>query len=151
MLNRIKAFFAAPHREPSLAGLDPRLLAAACLMVESARLDSDFSDLERNAIMNLLTGRFNLAPDEADTLLQLAESKQTQTGGLFRFTHTVKEGFDAAGRIDLIEMLWDIAYADGCVDDYEANLISRVAGLLYVSDVDRGAARKRAQARSAAH
>jgi uncharacterized tellurite resistance protein B-like protein len=150
MLNRIKAFFATPDREPSLTGLDPRLLAAACLMVEAARLDSNFSDLERNSITDLLIGRFDLAPDEARTLLQLAEARQAQTGGLFRFTHAVKEGFDADGRIDLIEMLWDIAYADGHVDDYEANLISRVAGLLYVSDVDRGAARKRAQARSAA-
>jgi uncharacterized tellurite resistance protein B-like protein len=151
MLNRIKAFFAAPDREPGVAGLDPRLLAAACLMVEAARLDSNFSDLERNAITALLTDRFDLGPDEARTLLELAEARQAQTGGLFRFTHAVKEGFDADGRIDLIEMLWDIAYADGHVDDYEANLISRVAGLLYVSDVDRGAARKRAQARSAGH
>lgn len=150
MLNRIKAFFTTPDREPSHAGLDPRLLAAACLMVEAARLDSDFSDLERNAITKLLIDRFDLAAEEAQTLLQLAEERQAQTGGLFRFTHAVKEGFDADGRVDLIEMLWDIAYADGHVDDYEANLISRVAGLLYVSDVDRGAARKRAQARSAA-
>jgi uncharacterized tellurite resistance protein B-like protein len=119
-------------------------------MVEAARLDSNFSDLERNSITDLLIGRFDLAPDEARTLLQLAEARQAQSGGLFRFTHAVKEGFDADGRIDLIEMLWDIVYADGHVDDYEANLISRVAGLLYVSDVDRGAARKRAQARSAA-
>lgn len=147
MLNRIKTFFADPNKSADSAGLDPRILAAACLMVEAAQLDNAFTPVERDAILRLLRTRFGLGADEADTLLALAEARQAETGGLFRFTHAVKEGFDAAGRIDLIEMLWDIAYADGNADDYEANLISRVAGLLYVSDQERGAARKRALAR----
>jgi uncharacterized tellurite resistance protein B-like protein len=42
-------------------------------------------------------------------------------------------------------MLWEVAYADGNVDDYEANLVRRVAGLLYVPDRDSGAARKRVE------
>jgi hypothetical protein len=47
-------------------------------------------------------------------------------------------------RVAVIEMLWQVVYADGSVDDYESNLVRRVAGLLHVSDRDAGEARKRA-------
>ena len=47
----------------------------------------------------------------------------------------------------MIEMLWEVAFADGKADHYEKNLISRVAGLIFVSDKDRGEARKRVLAR----
>ena len=46
-------------------------------------------------------------------------------------------------RIELIEMMWAVVYADGQLHDYEANLLRRMAGLLYVSDFESGAARKR--------
>ena len=47
----------------------------------------------------------------------------------------------------MIEMLWEVAFADGSVDYFEANLISRIAGLIYVNDRDRGESRKRVMAR----
>ena len=50
-------------------------------------------------------------------------------------------------RIELIEMIWEVVYADGELHDYEANLLRRLGGLLYVSDRERGDARKRVLAR----
>ncbi len=55
--------------------------------------------------------------------------------------------FSDAERIELIEMLWEVAYADGVVHDYEHNLLRRIAGLIYVTDRDRGLARNRVLAR----
>ena len=70
----------------------------------------------------------------------MAEAERAVAGSpqLFRFTNAVKTHFDEAGRVALIDMLWDVAHADGAVCAYEENLLRRVAGLLYVSDRDRG-------------
>ena len=70
-----------------------------------------------------------------------------ETSQLYAFTRVVKDRFDEIERVDMIEMLWEVAFADGHADDFEHNLIQRVAGLIYVSDRDRGAARKRVMAR----
>ena len=59
----------------------------------------------------------------------------------------IKDRYTPEERIGMIEMLWQVAFADGNVDMYESNLIRRVAGLIYVSDIERGRAKKRVQAR----
>jgi uncharacterized tellurite resistance protein B-like protein len=61
----------------------------------------------------------------------------------YGFVRKVKEVYDHDARVDLVEMLWQVVYADGNVDDFEANLMRRLAGLLDVSDRDSGDARKR--------
>jgi uncharacterized tellurite resistance protein B-like protein len=63
------------------------------------------------------------------------------------FTSAIKDGLDHAERVQLIEMLWEVVYADGQLHDYEASLLRRVSGLLYVSDRESGEARKRVLAR----
>ena len=66
---------------------------------------------------------------------------------MYAFTRVIKNRFDEAERIEMIEMLWEVAFADGHADEFEHNLIQRVAGLIYVSDRDRGITRKRVMAR----
>ena len=72
-----------------------------------------------------------------------AESGVERSQQIFRLTRIVEESFTPAERIDLVEMLWEVIYADGRVDAYEANLMRRTAGLIHVSDGESGAARKR--------
>ncbi len=147
MIARIKAMFdkgtgtgAAP-REPD--ALERKHLAAAVLMVEAARLDQTFDERERATVLDLVERHFGASEDEALALVAVAESTQDEANELVRFTRVIKETFSASERVELIEMLWEVAYADGVLHDYEANLLRRVAGLIYVSDRDRGAARKR--------
>ncbi len=64
-----------------------------------------------------------------------------------RFTRVVKDSFSHAERVELIEMIWEVVYADGERHDYEDSLMRRIAGLIYVSDRERGEARRRALAR----
>ena len=59
----------------------------------------------------------------------------------------IKDRFPHEERLELMEMLWEVAYADGVLHDFEASLMRRISGLIYVSDRDSGAARKRALAR----
>lgn len=128
-------------------GTDRNQLAAAALLVEAATLDGHMAESESARILALLKERFGLAEAQAATLLDEALAAAGQAVELHGFTRTVKEHFDEADRIRLIEMLWEVAYADGLLHDYEANLVRRIAGLLYVSDRDSGIARKAAMAR----
>jgi len=122
---------------------EERQLAAAALMVEAARLDDDFDDAERTRIRSLLESHFALSAGEAEDLLAAGEKASDDSVEWQGFTRAIKDGFEPEERIALIEMLWEVAYADGELHDYEASLIRRITGLLYVSDRDSGEARKR--------
>ena len=147
MLNRIKTLFKENSVKVSEPNMDELQAAAAALLVEAACMDGKFDDQERKSILILLEQHFNLNDDESSTLLVEAEKLIENAGDLFTFTRVIKDKYEPKQRIALIEMLWEVAFADGNVDYYEANLISRVAGLIFVNDFDRGDARKRVMAR----
>ncbi len=145
MLNVLKALLgpAGPRDEPSA---DLRL-AAAVLMIEAAAIDGEFDDTERGIVGAILKRHFDLSDDAAATLLALAEGKRDGASDLNRFTLTIKDEFSDEQRVELVELLWEVVYADGELHAYEANLLRRIAGLLYVSDRERGDARKRVLSR----
>jgi uncharacterized tellurite resistance protein B-like protein len=121
--------------------------AAAALLVEVAEMDSEFDARERAAIERLLRARFGLSEADAGALVDWARQRVAGATQILPFTRVVKDSFGYDERVELMEMLWSVVYADGVVHDYEASLMRRVAGLIYVEDADSGAARKRAQAR----
>ena len=151
MINRVKALFAERGGRPHGGGerhSDEELrLAAAALLVEAALMDDCFDQAERETVRRLLGARFGLAPEEADDLIAEAESAVAESAQLHAFTRVVKDHFSQEERVGLIEMLWEVAYADGELHDFEASLLRRVGGLIYVTDRERGAARKRVMAR----
>ncbi len=154
MIARIKSLFAAvgsaTPTESAAAGIDELHLAAAALLAEAALGDDRFDDVERVAIGRLVRERFGLAEADADRLVEAAERLASDSTHLLRFTRQIKDNFSPAERVELIEMIWEVVYADGELHDYEDSLLRRIAGLIYVSDRDRGAARKRALERLAA-
>ena len=146
MFDRLKDMFgsdADSSESPRAHAEDELQLAAAALLVEAARMDDDFGVDEHAVIGRLLRERFSLSAEDADRLLGAADRASVDSVELFGFTSKVKDAFDENERVQMIEMLWEVVYADGKVDDHEANLLRRVAGLLYVSDRDSGEARKR--------
>jgi uncharacterized tellurite resistance protein B-like protein len=122
-------------------------VAAAALMVEAARLDGAFEPAERQRIRELLERRFHLPSEMAGRLLEQAEHTATESVAWQGFTRAIKEALAPEERIGIIEMLWEVAYADGELHDYEASLLRRVAGLLYVDDKASGEARLRVMAK----
>ncbi|MGE5475747.1 MAG: TerB family tellurite resistance protein [Bacteroidales bacterium] len=122
-------------------------LAVATLMVEAATLDGSFDEVERVRLLDLLARRFGLERAAAEMLLAQAREAQAKAVGLEGITRTIKNALDHDQRVEVLEMLWEVVYADGRLHDYEANLLRRLAGLVYVSDQDAGAARKRVVAR----
>ena len=107
-------------------------------------IDGDFGDAERQTIAGQLADCFHLSAAEVEALIEDARQAAEESSQLYAFTRVVKDGFSPAERLRMIEMLWEVAYADGRLHDYEASLVRRVSGLIYVPDRDSGAARKRA-------
>lgn len=148
MIDRIKALLnGSGGRRPGDAarpGFADLQVAAAALLVEAAQMDADFDAAERTKILDLVCTRFELTEAEAESLVELAAQRVADSSQLYSFTRVVKDSFDHKERVDLMEMLWEVVYADGTLHDLEANLMRRIAGLIYVSDRESGAARKRA-------
>lgn len=120
-------------------------LAVATLMVEAAHMDSSFDDSERQTITRHLGQRFELDAAAAEGLVEAAEAKAQDNTELYRLSRTIKDSFGHEERVELMQMLWEVAYADGELHNFEANMMRRLAGLVYVSDQESGEARKRAQ------
>jgi uncharacterized tellurite resistance protein B-like protein len=91
--------------------------------------------------MRLLGKRLGIADPQA--LFVEAEEEAAASTDFYQVTRIIKDRLEPDERVSIIEMLWEVAYADGEVHDYEANLIRRVAGLLHVEDRDAGEARRR--------
>ncbi|GAB4365270.1 MAG: TerB family tellurite resistance protein [Kiloniellaceae bacterium] len=145
MLDRLKAFLAGPNAARGAASgpADAVQLATVALLVEAAQMDAEFGAEERAKITELVENRFGLSAAEARELLQAASDKVEQAVEVFGFTREIKNAFSPEERIEMMEMLWEVAYADGVLHDLEASLMRRLAGLLHVSDRDSGLARKR--------
>ncbi len=124
--------------------------AVAILLVEAARMDDTFGPDERAMIAHLLAQKFALSAEECGKLLADSEALSARMTQLHPYTHAIFEQMPMAERIELIEMLWDVAYADGVLDPEEDSLIRRIAGLIYVTDRDRVLARKKVLDRLAA-
>ncbi len=147
MFDNLKSlFFGGSDSAPGNVDDDVRL-AAAALLVEAGMVDGSLEGVESARILKLLSERFGLSGEAAQALLTQASALQEQSNQLFPFTKVIVDKFDSTQRIMVIEMLWEVVYADGQLHDYEASLVRRVAGLLFVSDQDSGAARQRALAR----
>jgi uncharacterized tellurite resistance protein B-like protein len=143
MFNHILELLTGRDESPERGGSKSLQIAVAALLVQAAAMDDHFDAVERTTIRRLLSRRFDLADPEVDRLFAEAESASARSTQLYPFIRVAVKQLDEAGRVAVIEMLWEVAYADGVLDPDEDALVRRIAGLIYVSDHDRGAARKR--------
>ena len=150
MLDRLMNFLSGAEAPSTQAGPDELQLAVAALLVEAARMDDNFDTGERGAIERLLAARFDLAPEVVHTLVAAAEQKMDATTQYFPFTRAITTRLSTEQRVGIIEMLWEVAYADGALDPQEDMLLRQIAGLIHVPDRERGLARKRALEKAAA-
>ncbi|CCQ75538.1 TerB family tellurite resistance protein [Magnetospira sp. QH-2] len=142
MLDRIRRLFAAPAND-NADELDlPEAVAA--LLVYAAHADGTFEATERETVARLLARRFELDAPQAEALIESADLRVGESVELYGFTRAAKDAMTHEERLDLMEMMWEVVLADGVVDDFEANLMRRLAGLIYVSDRESGEARQRA-------
>src|SRR5579883_2838178 len=142
MIERLKAWLTEEQGELS-GGRDELQLAVAALLMEAAAVGNRLSEAERSVVRRLLERRFGLSENAADALALAGERRAQRSTQLFGFARTINERCSPERRRELIEMLWEVAYADGGLDPLEDAMLRTVGGLIDVSDHERGEARIR--------
>jgi uncharacterized tellurite resistance protein B-like protein len=124
-------------------------LAAVALLVHVANVDGNTDLAERRRLKAIIGEWFGLDTKAAAELIATAEQSDREAVDFYHFTSVLKRALDDDGRQKIVEMLWDIAYADGAADEFEENTIWRIAELLSVSTRDRVMLRQRVAGRAA--
>jgi len=122
-------------------------LAAAALLVHASAIDGQVDPAERRKLKTLLQARFDLDGHDVRQLLDEAGEREAESVDLYRFTSVLCRELGQDGRKRIVEMLWEVAMADGVVHEFEAHLVWRAAELLGVSTRDRVTLRKAVESR----
>jgi uncharacterized tellurite resistance protein B-like protein len=120
--------------------------AAAALLVHVATLDGELTDSKRRKLHAILEARFGLDAAATDELIAEAGADDRESVDFYHFTSLLMRTLDEAGRLRIVEMLWEMVYVDGEASEFESNVMWRVADLLAVSSRDRIALRERVAA-----
>ena len=124
---------------------DNKNLELLCgLMIEAAYTDGQIDEGELKKIKLSLVNVFAEDPNEVDLVLEDAVKNKNNSKSLYHYTSYINKNFDEKKKLVLIEALWEIVLSDGALHDFESNLLRRLAGLLYISDINSGNAKKRA-------
>ena len=108
----------------------PSMIAVACLLIHSARIDENYTDKEKKIIKDAII-EMGGERENIDKIMQDAEEKEKDSNQILDFTREIKNINEEDKRI-IIEALWDIIYSDEDADMYETNLMRRLSGLLYL-------------------
>ena len=118
--------------------------AIIILLLEACQIDGETEEIEINFIKNLLINKFNFSKAEAEENINNALKNDGERIEIFYQIKIILNQMDHKERIDVIEMMWGVILADGIIDDFEANLMRRMNGLLYVSGIESAEAKERA-------
>ena len=114
------------------------------LLIEAANADGNITQDELNKISISLINVFKENSKKVEESLVKALDNKDNSKSLYFYTSKINKFFSDKKKIMLIEVLWEVIISDDEIHDFESNLIRRLAGLLYISDVDCGNAKIRA-------
>lgn len=140
MLNALKSFVReitfGDSGKKTFADDDKRL-AAAALLFHLVDIDGVIEDSESEKLRQILQDHYDLSDEDTSELIAAAKQRDEEAVDLYGFTSVLKRTTNEDERLAIIEMMWEIVYADGHVHEFEDNTIWRVAELLGVSSRDR--------------
>ena len=125
-------------------------VAAAALLIHAALIDGNMSEAEREKLRAVIKQRFELDDAATSELIEQATTAEHDAVDLYHFTSILNRTLDEAGRRRMVEMMWEVSYADGGITEFEDNLIWRAADLLLVPSRERIELRRSVAAKSAA-
>jgi uncharacterized tellurite resistance protein B-like protein len=136
MIDQFKQFYAkylsgSPAEDKKTA--EHRLqLATAALLIEMTRADGDIRPAEQEAVNRALQQAFQLSEAETGELISLAEQEAHDATCYHEFTRLINDNFSKEQKIQVVELLWEVAYADREMEMYEEHLVRKLADLLYL-------------------
>ena len=138
MISAIKQFFTDRIQEQEATATPGHTLnlATAALLVEAMRADHSILEQEQQAVQALLQRHLQLHSDDVRALFALAEQEVEDSVSLYQFTSLIDLSMDYEQKVRIIDMLWQVVYADDRLDKYEEALIRKIADLLHISHRD---------------
>lgn len=111
-------------------------LATCVILLEAAQVDEEFLPEERDHIIGTLCGRFSMSPAEAAELVRSSAEKRGQQHDLWPFTHEINQYCSRQEKLEIIEEVWRVIYADGTLSGHEDHLAHKLAKLLNLAHPD---------------
>ncbi len=138
MIDAISEFFRdrLQVQKNSDSAEDAARLAAAALLFEAAMSDYDLGEEERTTIQQLVREQFDLDDTDASVLATLAQQQVRESVGLHGFTSLINQHWSEKDRLNLVEQMWRVVYADGRLDDHELHLMRKIQRLLHIPQKD---------------
>ena len=119
----------------------------AALLIHAAKMDENYTDIERGIISRALSDFTHLPKNEIDEIIKLAEEKEKNSNQIIEYTKEIKKN-SMDFRLQIIELLWNIIYSDKNADMYETNLMRRLSGLLYLDNKVVGEIKEKVKSKS---
>ena len=137
MIDKLKRFFGKPQAKKFKDGIpasehDVRV-AVCALFVEMARIDQRFTQTEMETILSILKAKYGLSEEHADALVAEADRELEQSVDLWQFAGLINENYSTQEKIEIIEILWQMVFVDGKMDEYEHYLMNKLKNLLRLS------------------
>ena len=136
MIKSLLSLFELPEAASPEDASQATQLAAAALLIETARADFYQDEAEEVALRSLLADTLQLSKAQVEELVTLANQRAAEATSLYEFTRVINDHYTPAQKLALIDLMWKVAYADSNLDKYEEHLIRRVAELTYVPHQD---------------
>ncbi len=137
MIDKLKRFFDKPQpkgaKDAGQASEHDVRVAVCALFVEMARIDRKFTPAEMEMIISILKDKYGLSGEHADALIAEADRELEQSVDLWQFARLINENYSAEEKIAIIEILWQMVFVDGKMDEYEHYLMNKVKNLLRLS------------------
>jgi len=140
MLDGLRQFIAdivAPHAADRAFGDGDYRLAATALLVHVVSLDGQPTATEQRKLHSLIENHFGLDRGTADRLIADATQVEGEAVDLYHFTSVIMRSLDEEGRKRIVQMMWELVYADGQVSEFEDNVVWRASDLLGIAQRDR--------------
>ena len=136
-MDLLKKFFAKTSDEVGAAenvqtSRDVRI-ATCALLLEMAKIDGKFSELERKSVVEVLENSYQLSAERATAFMEAADEQLEKSIDLWHFAKLINENYSTEEKIKIIEMVWQIIYTDGKLDKHEDYLAHKLANLLRLS------------------
>ena len=138
MLKKIKSLFFKTSEEETAEVQVTQTIDKTCasLIIEVAFADKVFDESEINLLKNMLLDTYSLKLDDANELIANAEKTVNESTSLYGYTREVNDNFDYQSKLDLLDQLWRMAFADGNIDKYEEHVVRKISDLIHISHND---------------
>ena len=138
MLKKIKSLFTKTSEEVSEKEQVSQKIDKTCaaLIIEVALADKVFDKSEVDLLKEMLLKAYSLEAKDVQDLIENAEKAVQESTSLYEYTREVNDNFDYESKLNLVDQLWRIAFADGHLDKYEEHVVRKIADLIHISHND---------------